>query len=77
MVSAIEKKEKYAQFRDVTTEYKNSIVQELDKICKEILKHIDDDLVPNSESDQTKVFYLKMKGDYYRYLSEVSTDDSL
>ena len=77
MVSAIEKKEKYAQFRDVTAEYKQSIVQELDKICKEILKHIDDDLVPNSQSSQTKVFYLKMKGDYYRYLSEVSTDDSL
>ena len=77
MVSAIEKKEKYAQFREVTAEYKQSIVQELDKICKEILKHIDDDLVPNSQSSQTKVFYLKMKGDYYRYLSEVSTDDSL
>ena len=77
MVSAIEKKEKYAQFREVTAEYKKSIVQELDKICKEILKHIDDDLVPNAESDQTKVFYLKMKGDYYRYLSEVSTDDHL
>ena len=48
MVSAIEKKEKYAQFREVTAEYKKSIVQELDKICKEILKHIDDDLVPNA-----------------------------
>ena len=41
------------------------------------MKHIDEDLVPNSQSSQTKVFYLKMKGDYYRYLSEVSTDDHL
>ncbi len=77
MVSAIEKKEKYAQFRDVTKEYKQKIVSELNDISKEVLKHIDEDLIPRAEKDQTKVFYLKMKGDYYRYLSEVSDEDTL
>ena len=77
MVTAIEKKEKYAQFREVTGEYKQKIVSELNDISKEVLKHIDDDLLPRAEKDQTRVFYLKMKGDYYRYLSEVSSDDTL
>ena len=77
MVSAIEKKEKYAQFREVTAEYKQKIVGELNDISKEVLKHIDEDLVPRAEKDQTRVFYLKMKGDYYRYLSEVSGEDTL
>lgn len=77
MVTAIEKKEKYAQFREVTGEYKQKIVSELNDISKEVLKHIDDDLLPRAEKDQTRVFYLKMKGDYYRYLSEVSNEDSL
>ena len=77
MVTAIEKKEKYAQFREVTGEYKQKIVSELNDISKEVLKHIDEDLLPRAEKDQTRVFYLKMKGDYYRYLSEVSSEDSL
>ena len=51
MVSAIERKEKYAVFKEVTAEYKKTIVQELDKICREILKQIDEDLIPNSKSD--------------------------
>ena len=32
-------------------------------------------LVGSAEADEDKVFYLKMKGDYYRYIAEVASGD--
>ncbi|KAM9317375.1 14-3-3 protein theta [Gastrophryne carolinensis] len=36
---------------------------------------LDKFLIPKATSAECKVFYLKMKGDYYRYLSEVAKAD--
>ena len=33
---------------------------------------LDSFLVPKASNAESKVFYLKMKGDYYRYLAEVA-----
>ena len=35
---------------------------------------LDDHLIPKASPADSKVFYLKMKGDYYRYLAEVATE---
>ena len=42
----------------------------------DILQIIKDDLIPNTESEEGKVFYFKMKGDYHRYLAEFQAGDS-
>lgn len=59
--------------------YRQEIEMELEERCNEVLKLIDNSLLSNlsgSENDyEAKVFYLKMKGDYYRYLVEVKTGD--
>lgn len=38
---------------------------------------LDDHLIPSAPEDdaESKVFYYKMKGDYYRYLGEVALAD--
>jgi len=55
--------------------YKEKIEQELIDICDDILKIIRDELVPRSTSEEAKVFYFKMKGDYHRYLAEFQTGE--
>lgn len=47
--------------------------KELSDICSSILQLLDDHLIPTASSGESKVFYLKMKGDYHRYLAEFKT----
>ncbi len=52
--------------------YKQKIEQEIDSICREIIKNLDDVLIKNSlDNYSDQVFYYKMKGDVYRYLAEI------
>ncbi|XBH84906.1 hypothetical protein VPH35_072965 [Triticum aestivum] len=50
--------------------YRSKIEAELAKICDGILALLDSHLVPSAGAAESKVFYLKMKGDYHRYLAE-------
>jgi len=53
-------------------EYCGKVEQELQKICDTILKLLDDNLITKASSGESKVFYQKMKADYYRYIAEFS-----
>merc|ERR1711964_868153 len=39
-------------------------------ICDTILNLLDSSLIPQATQAESKVFYYKMKGDYYRYIAE-------
>ncbi|GLI62910.1 14-3-3 protein [Volvox africanus] len=54
--------------------YRAVVEGELDKICQEILDLLDKYLIPSAQSTEAAVFYLKMKADYHRYLSEYKVD---
>lgn len=78
VLSSIETKEeaKNSNFLPLLREYKVKIESELDSICLEIIKFLGDVLIKSSKGNaQSEVFYLKMKGDYYRYIAEYATGD--
>ncbi|XP_041810290.1 14-3-3 protein beta/alpha-B-like [Chelmon rostratus] len=61
--------------QQLAKEYREKVEEELTEICTNVLKLLEDHLIKNASNSDSKVFYLKMKGDYYRYLAEVATGD--
>lgn len=60
--------------------YRLQVENELNTTCNDVISILTNALVPNAQEAEAKVFYLKMKGDYYRYLAEFTvggTHDSL
>jgi len=92
IVSSIEQKARdkndQASQESLAKQYKEEIEKELQERCKEVLDLINDHLLKSLETESSKsdskenntaegkVFYLKMKGDYYRYLVEVTDTTS-
>lgn len=76
-ISAIQQKEEYkgSRFIDIIKGYRAKIEKELEDICNDVLDLLDNVLIKNSKNPEAKVFFLKMKGDYYRYLGEFLTGD--
>jgi 14-3-3 protein epsilon len=57
-------------------EYRSKIEIEFEELCKQILTILSEQLLPTAVEAESKVFYLKLKGDYFRYLAEFSTGDN-
>jgi len=51
-------------------EYCTKVEEELNRICGDILSLLKDKLIPVASNGESKVFYYKMQGDYYRYIAE-------
>ena len=65
-----EKKKEESQYLRYIVEYKNKVEQELEALCLKIINNIDSHLIPKASDGEAKVFYHKMKADYYRYIAE-------
>ncbi|XP_044027162.1 14-3-3 protein zeta-like [Siniperca chuatsi] len=76
VVSSMEQKSDDSGKTEQAKEYRIKIEKELNDICNEVLDLLDKHLIPNAKPADSKVFYLKMKGDYYRYLAEVATEEN-
>jgi 14-3-3 protein epsilon len=59
----------------LTKKYRSQVEKELRDICQDILDLLDKNLLANAASGESKVFYLKMKGDYHRYKAEFATQE--
>ncbi|CAK9163602.1 unnamed protein product [Ilex paraguariensis] len=78
IVSSIEQKEESRKNDDhvvLVKDYRSKVESELSDICAGILKLLELNLVPSASTSESKVFYLKMKGDYHRYMAEFKVGD--
>jgi len=86
IVSSIQQKEESkaagtdSEHYKVVVEYRKRIEEELKKVCDDVLEVLDKYLIDDSVGKddpqaESKVFYLKMKGDYFRYLAEFIPQD--
>merc|ERR1711877_100703 len=79
MGTSVEQKEKtkgneeQAKF---AKEYCLKVEAELQKICDTILGLLDGNLISKASTGESKVFYQKMKADYYRYIAEFSDGEA-
>merc|ERR1712020_276326 len=76
VISSIEQKTEGSERKQqMAKEYREKVESELREICNDVLGLLDKFLIPKASNAESKVFYLRMKGDYFRYLAEVANGD--
>ncbi|CAK8696647.1 14-3-3 protein gamma-like [Clavelina lepadiformis] len=78
VISSIDQKEDNKMKKDIYKICLAQIAQEIEAKCNEVEALVDDHLLKNAEDDDghSETFYLKMKGDYFRYVAEVSNNET-
>ena len=69
-ISAIEQNPKYSKFNGALLEYKGQIEDQLKQDCEKIIAMINDRVLNKECAPEPKAFFIKMVGDYYRYIAE-------
>jgi 14-3-3 protein epsilon len=72
----IKEKNNNSKHLGLVSDLKTILEKELTELCQRMLNLIDNFLLKRTIPVESKVFYLKMKGDYYRYLAEFTSGDS-
>ncbi|PVV04771.1 hypothetical protein BB560_000717 [Smittium megazygosporum] len=78
IISSIEQKEETkgnSGHVDIILKYRETVEKELKDVCQDVLAILEKFLIPKASTSESKVFYQKMKGDYYRYLAEFEQGD--
>ena len=76
-ISAIEQNPKYQKFSEGLGTYKRKIEGELYEQCISIVDIVKKECMKVATTDETKAFFYKMIGDYYRYVAECAAEDKL
>ena len=76
-ISAIEQNPKYSKFNAALTAYKTKIETQLMADCEKVILMINNHVLSAACSEEAKAFFVKMVGDYYRYIAENAKDAKL
>jgi hypothetical protein len=76
-IGAIEQNPKYQKFGDALAAYKKKIEKELYDQCMKIVNIVKNKCLSLASDDESKAFFYKMVGDYYRYVAESARDATL
>nr|QCS61121.1 14-3-3 protein zeta [Onchidium reevesii] len=74
VICMIEQKAENEKRKDIAKEFRTKVEGELDSTCNEVLGLLEKHLITDDCSDEEKVFYLKMRGDYWRYIAEYKAE---
>ena len=80
IISSVEQKESSKGNNEAAAragEYRLIVEKELDDICDKILKLLDDNLIKNSTTGESKVFYYKMKGIEFQAYRQIKNSASI
>jgi 14-3-3 protein epsilon len=73
-IAAIEQNPKYSKYADALASYKASIEDKLNKDCQNVIDTIQKKVLAKPCEGEAKAFFVKMVGDYYRYIAENAKD---
>jgi hypothetical protein len=76
-ISAIEQNPKYGKFGESLAQYKKKIEDALYKDCEMIIDLIKTKVLSKTVENEAKAFFVKMVGDYYRYIAETAQGEKL
>ena len=76
-IGAIEQNPKYSKFGEALGVYKKKIEKELYEQCIRIVKIVKDQCLALASQEESKAFFYKMMGDYYRYVAESAHESIL
>ena len=69
-IQAIQHNPKYSKFNEQLLAYKSKIEEQLNADCQNIITIINNTVITKGCEGEPKAFFVKMVGDYYRYMCE-------
>ena len=76
-ITAIELNPKYTKFGDALAKYKAEIEVQVIADCERVIKIVNEKVLAKPCEDELRAFFLKMVGDYNRYIGEYATGAKL
>ena len=76
-IAAIEQNPKYSKFSEALATYKGKIETQLTADCEKVVSMIQSKVLSKATDGEAKAFFVKMVGDYYRYIAENAKDQKL